>query len=303
MVYFSEIWKRLLESYLSLWLKQRVLLFCQQGMYKGSSAENHLFLFVLSKSRKQFNQILAHETTLVVFKYWYWVVSLKLWPLFWVFHQPRWKISCVFICKKCCGLFWSAQCYKFTSQNWFANWWKIVPIFQNLRHCKLFIYGQFSFNVFGLTAFFNNLEWNSFLPFHLLHLLNTLDSSPSCWIHRPRSFSFVIFMLFMLALRILAILQNKTVPAGWPGYVFVRNLARQLGTPSPWQSVNTCKEGQMGALAAVCTPTLKSASKKHQKLYTPYRSTVDGTPEVVKGTVYCVYFLLLANNLSLVPCA
>ena len=50
--------------------------------------------------------------------------------------------------------------------------------------------------------------------------------------------------------------------------VFVRNLARQLGTPSLWLPVDTCKEGQKGALAAVCTPTLKSASKKHQKLCT-----------------------------------
>ena len=32
--------------------------------------------------------------------------------------------------------------------------------------------------------------------------------------------------------------------------------------------VDFCKEGKKGALAAVCTPTLKSASKKHQKLYT-----------------------------------
>jgi len=32
--------------------------------------------------------------------------------------------------------------------------------------------------------------------------------------------------------------------------------------------VDTCKEGQKGALAAVCTPTLKSTSEKQQKLYT-----------------------------------
>ena len=50
--------------------------------------------------------------------------------------------------------------------------------------------------------------------------------------------------------------------------VFVLNLARQLGTPSLWLPVDTCKEGQKGALAAVCTPTLKSASEKHQILYT-----------------------------------
>ena len=56
----------------------------------------------------------------------------------------------------------------------------------------------------------------------------------------------------------------------------------------------------MGALAAVCTPTLKSAGKKHQNSAPPYRNTVDGALKVVKGTVYYVYFLLLANNLSLV---
>ena len=50
--------------------------------------------------------------------------------------------------------------------------------------------------------------------------------------------------------------------------VFVRNLARQLGTPSLWLPVDTCKEGKKGALAAVCTPTLKSGSEKHQKLCT-----------------------------------
>ena len=48
----------------------------------------------------------------------------------------------------------------------------------------------------------------------------------------------------------------------------MRNLARQLGTPPLWLPVDTCKEGQKGALAAVCTPTLKSASEKHQKLCT-----------------------------------
>ena len=49
--------------------------------------------------------------------------------------------------------------------------------------------------------------------------------------------------------------------------VFVRNLTRQLGTPSHLLPVDSCKEGQKGALAAVCTPTLKSTSKKHQTLH------------------------------------
>ena len=51
--------------------------------------------------------------------------------------------------------------------------------------------------------------------------------------------------------------------------VFVRDLNRQLGTLSHWSPVHSCKEGQKGALAAVCTPTLKSASTKHQKFCTP----------------------------------
>ena len=42
------------------------------------------------------------------------------------------------------------------------------------------------------------------------------------------------------------------------------------------------RSGQMGALAAVCTPTLKSANKEHQNSTPPYRSTVDGTLKVVK---------------------
>ena len=74
--------------------------------------------------------------------------------------------------------------------------------------------------------------------------------------------------------------------------VFVRNLTRQLGTPSHWLPVDSCKEGQKGALAAVCTPTLKSAGKKHQNSAPPYRNTVDGALKVIKRTVYCVYFCL-----------
>ena len=52
------------------------------------------------------------------------------------------------------------------------------------------------------------------------------------------------------------------------GDVFVRNLNRQLGTPSHGLPVDSCKGGQRSALTAICTPTLKSASKKHQKLCT-----------------------------------
>jgi len=35
--------------------------------------------------------------------------------------------------------------------------------------------------------------------------------------------------------------------------VFVRDLDRQLGTPSHWLPVDSCEEGQRGTLAAVCS--------------------------------------------------
>jgi len=50
------------------------------------------------------------------------------------------------------------------------------------------------------------------------------------------------------------------------------------------------RNGQMGALAAVCTPTLKSANKKHQKLYTSVSEHRGWNSEGEKGTVYCVSF-------------
>jgi len=78
--------------------------------------------------------------------------------------------------------------------------------------------------------------------------------------------------------------------------VFVRNLNRQLGTPSQWLPVDSCKEGQKGALAAVCTPTLKSASKKHQKLCTSVSEHhVWHSEGGKKETVCSVYFLPLAK--------
>ena len=61
--------------------------------------------------------------------------------------------------------------------------------------------------------------------------------------------------------------------------VFVRDLNRQLGTPSHWLPVDSCKRGQKGALAAVRTPTLKSASKKHQKLCTSVLEHREGYSE------------------------
>ena len=89
-------------------------------------------------------------------------------------------------------------------------------------------------------------------------------------------------------------------PVDWD--VFVRDLNRQIGTPSHWLPVDSCKkEDKEGALAAVCTPTLKSASKKHQNWAPPYLSTAYGTLKVVKRTVYCVCILALANNLLSSP--
>jgi len=86
--------------------------------------------------------------------------------------------------------------------------------------------------------------------------------------------------------------------------VFVRDLNRQLGTPSHWLPVDSCKEeGKKGALAAVCTPTLKSASKKHQNYAPPYRSTACGTLKVVKKELCLVCISPFSKNLSPVPCA
>jgi len=81
--------------------------------------------------------------------------------------------------------------------------------------------------------------------------------------------------------------------------VFVCNLTRQLGTPSHWLPVDSCKEGQKGALAAVCTSTLKSASKKHQNSTPPYRSTVNGTLKVVKRKLCTVCLFSLWQTTTL----
>jgi len=78
----------------------------------------------------------------------------------------------------------------------------------------------------------------------------------------------------------------------------VRDLDCQLGTPSHWLPVDSCKEGQKGALAAVCTPTLKSANKKHQKLCTSVSEHCVWHSEGGKReTVSSVYFLPLAKIL------
>jgi len=76
----------------------------------------------------------------------------------------------------------------------------------------------------------------------------------------------------------------------------VRDLNRQLGTPSHWLPVDSCKEGKKGALAAVCTPTLKSESKKHQKLCTSVSEhRVWHSEGGKKETESSVYFLVLAK--------
>ena len=64
----------------------------------------------------------------------------------------------------------------------------------------------------------------------------------------------------------------------------------------PLLPVDSCTEGQKGALAAVCTPTLKSASKKHQKLCTSVSEhRVWHSEGGEKETVSSVYFLVLAK--------
>ena len=93
------------------------------------------------------------------------------------------------------------------------------------------------------------------------------------------------------------------VPAGWPGYTFLCDLARLLGHPFLVICEHLQRSEQMGALAAVCTPTLKSARKKHQKLCTfvlePRIRRSEGDKELY---IVCC-FLVLTNNPSLIPCA
>ena len=84
-------------------------------------------------------------------------------------------------------------------------------------------------------------------------------------------------------------------PVDWD--VFVRDLNRRLGTPSHWLPVDSCKkEDKKGALAAVCTQMLKSASKKHQNCAPPSLSIAYGTLKVVKRTVYCVCVISLRQR-------
>ena len=78
----------------------------------------------------------------------------------------------------------------------------------------------------------------------------------------------------------------------------MRDLNRLLGTPSHWLPVDSCKEGQKGALAAVCIPTVKSASKKHQKLCTfVSEHRIWHSEGGKKETVSSVSFLVLAKIL------
>ena len=77
-----------------------------------------------------------------------------------LFFQPRWKVPCVFICKKFCGL-WSTFCNRFTSQNWLANQWKSFLIGKNCWCGESLI----CFYCFCLL----NVYW--FKPVHLLSIL------------------------------------------------------------------------------------------------------------------------------------
>ena len=82
--------------------------------------------------------------------------------------------------------------------------------------------------------------------------------------------------------------KNIGVPSGWLGRLRARP---QPSARDSFPLVNCGilqKRGQRGALAAVCTPTLKSASKKHQNCAPPSLSTAYGTLKVVKRTVSCV---------------
>ena len=90
-------------------------------------------------------------------------------------------------------------------------------------------------------------------------------------------------------------------PVDWD--VFVRDLNRQLGTPSHWLPVDSCKKEQKGALAAVFNPTLKSASKKHQNGAPPSLSTAYGTLKVLKMELCLVCMSPSGKAPSLVPCA
>ena len=85
--------------------------------------------------------------------------------------------------------------------------------------------------------------------------------------------------------------------------LFVHSLTRQLGTPSYRLPADSCKEGQRGALAAVCTPTLKSASKKHQKLSTSVSEHREWHSKGGKKKLSLVSISRSGKDLSLVPCA
>ena len=86
--------------------------------------------------------------------------------------------------------------------------------------------------------------------------------------------------------------RKEVVPSGQPG----RLRARPQPSAKDSFPLISCellqKRGRRGALAAVCTSTLKSASKKHQNCPPTYLSTAYGTLKVVKETVYmCVCVL------------
>ena len=81
--------------------------------------------------------------------------------------------------------------------------------------------------------------------------------------------------------------------------VFVRGLSSRARAPSFCSVCEYLKRtGQRGALAAVCTPTIKSASEKHQRDTPPYRNTVNGCSEGGKITGSLMLSSLIACEYS-----
>jgi len=82
--------------------------------------------------------------------------------------------------------------------------------------------------------------------------------------------------IYLLSLELLLFVCSRRLTR----VVFVRGLSSRARAPSFCSVCEYLKRsGQRGALAAVCTPTIKSASEKHQSGTPPYRNTVNGCAE------------------------
>ena len=88
-------------------------------------------------------------------------------------------------------------------------------------------------------------------------------------------------------------------PVDWE--VFVRDLSRQLGTPSHWLPVDSCKKRTKGRPSGRLHSDAQVSQQETPNCAPPYLSTACGTLKVVKRTVYRVYILALANNLFSSP--